>query len=1145
MALSKSLLSGIGRKGSNFGSDLSKLGEDDTNQNLDNSINNSYTRLAAIGADAPTPKETTLTKILKNIGRTGYGATNLLREFTNPEQGNTSGTFDPLAAFRRGFNLEETPTGKDVAQDMGLSGTKGVFGGESKWYNPSPAGIAGFALDVVNPLDPMNWLTFGLGGAAKSTGVKGVQALEKAFGTKSADIIAKLGSGALSDVGADSVGKLMARISKIATDAEVSKPTLDGLLNSMREGLQETGLKATSKIKYNSSKPVTIGLQNPLSLGIGKNLTEAIIPGSEKLTAPITKATDAFMNTRVGDTLGKMFSNKYVPKTVPDSVIVREVTDFAKDAVNNPNVMKESLKTNSGNEIYQKFRNELTNLFEVTSHNETDFTKQVETLFSNVPLKERKMITDLAAQTSDEVIPDLSELSESGKNAYDAFIKWRESIVKTYQDMQIPMTALEKYVPFIPVRALKDDERSALRALYGTTVKDTPNVDDILSLADSNLMERTTKGVTRPKEINDLLGKEWLTEDAALAMAMRGTRAIKSTEVNKFLEGFMAKYGLEYKDLVRSQGVEPGRSFDNALHSSQLPKDLSGAKPRYGYKDKNFKLNFESDVDKALYIVAQTKKSARDADYRNFIKQALGDITDQEIDMLSSQVRNSVSELARQSTGSTLSIAKSGLSVPGRVMTDLGVDTSNVIPEGYKMYLTNIDSNGKSVLEEVRDAAKLAGKAEPVLLPEEMANIYNQYAEMIFGGGKKNPLLQLYDAATSAYKKVSYLWNPGHVPRDFIGNIFNGYLMGVTNPMEYIKASEYMRNPQAIIRLPGGDMTAEKLLEQAKKLGVLDVGASFSETPKGMIERMNLPGSNIAKKAIAGYSNIMRKGTEITDTLTRLTGLVHELQQGKSLLEAATNVKKFYFDYFDLTPFERKVMKRVMPFYTWIRKNLPLQVEQLIKQPRAYARIGDMQNAAAGESVDMSERPEFIQNAGAIQLGKNGDYISPSLPYTDLDRLPTGLSSLLATLSGVNPIIRAPIESATNTQWFTGRNLEDYEGQTQDMPLSGLLKYLGIKNVPQMSKRVGGQLLNQIPVLRNIDVMTNPDKPDKQVSRFSSFIGGPSIYTKEGVETSKKYETKKQLDAELRKLKDQGEEVPTMKDLKKKGNYKKWQHLGK
>lgn len=55
-----------------------------------------------------------------------------------------------------------------------------------------------------------------------------------------------------------------------------------------------------------------------------------------------------------------------------------------------------------------------------------------------------------------------------------------------------------------------------------------------------------------------------------------------------------------------------------------LPKDLAGAKPRANLGGKIFIPQFESDIDKALYIVAQSTPSKRDADYMNFLMQATG-----------------------------------------------------------------------------------------------------------------------------------------------------------------------------------------------------------------------------------------------------------------------------------------------------------------------------------------------------------------------------------------------------------------------------------------------------------------------------------------------------------------------------------------
>lgn len=65
-----------------------------------------------------------------------------------------------------------------------------------------------------------------------------------------------------------------------------------------------------------------------------------------------------------------------------------------------------------------------------------------------------------------------------------------------------------------------------------------------------------------------------------------------------------------------AEEVTPAATVPNP----QLPQGLRGAKPRY----QDYDLHFTSDLEKALYIVAQTKASARNADYLRFIQEHTG-----------------------------------------------------------------------------------------------------------------------------------------------------------------------------------------------------------------------------------------------------------------------------------------------------------------------------------------------------------------------------------------------------------------------------------------------------------------------------------------------------------------------------------------
>jgi len=119
-----------------------------------------------------------------------------------------------------------------------------------------------------------------------------------------------------------------------------------------------------------------------------------------------------------------------------------------------------------------------------------------------------------------------------------------------------------------------------------------------------------------------------------------------------------------------------------------LPKELAGAKPNYSFGSKQFSVSFDSDVDKALYIVAQTKPSKRDGGYMDWLRQQMPGSSDAEIRSAGAVVRSRIKELARAApSGGTLTLpasvapgrpaaqaAPAPSAAPGRV--DSGTETS-------------------------------------------------------------------------------------------------------------------------------------------------------------------------------------------------------------------------------------------------------------------------------------------------------------------------------------------------------------------------------------------------------------------------------------------------------------------------------------
>jgi len=145
---------------------------------------------------------------------------------------------------------------------------------------------------------------------------------------------------------------------------------------------------------------------------------------------------------------------------------------------------------------------------------------------------------------------------------------------------------------------------------------------------------------------------------------------------------------------VEVKGVEPvtERPGEQKTPTAQLPRELSGAKPRYGYRDKQFTLDFESDLDKAAYITAQTTRSKRDADYLKFAQDAAG-MGEASVRAHGKQVREAIKGLAKD--------ADSGNLVVPEQAAQAKASEKPTLKEGDKIRFTH--RSGKTLTGKVRD----------------------------------------------------------------------------------------------------------------------------------------------------------------------------------------------------------------------------------------------------------------------------------------------------------------------------------------------------------------------------------------------------------------------------------------------------------
>ncbi len=205
------------------------------------------------------------------------------------------------------------------------------------------------------------------------------------------------------------------------------------------------------------------------------------------------------------------------------------------------------------------------------------------------------------------------------------------------------------------------------------------------------------------------------------------------------------------------------------------------------------------------------------------------------------------------------------------------------------------------------------------------------------------------------------------------------------------------------------------------------------------------------------------------------------MRQGYNPEQAGQIINKVHFDYGNLTEFEKKFMRRVFPFYTFMSRNIPLQAETLLTKPG----IGLAQMYPAYQRRHQNEYiPDYMAGNVSVGLGETepgkARFISTfGLPieeafsrFNTKNGLPDVGSTIKGFLANTNPLIKGPAERLFDTQFYSGRKLSDLQAPTSARTVG---RIFGEEN-PQLL----AQVMANTPFTRlftSIDRTVDPRKP--------------------------------------------------------------------
>jgi hypothetical protein len=477
--------------------------------------------------------------------------------------------------------------------------------------------------------------------------------------------------------------------------------------------------------------------------------------------------------------------------------------------------------------------------------------------------------------------------------------------------------------------------------------------------------------------------------------------------------------------------------------------------------------------------------------------------------------------------------------IEGSLMT-FGEGTSNL--GLYKVNVPGFENMlfDKPVSEVITNAGKLLGSDESskgiISMFDKFTNLWKGYAVATPGFTFRNVIQN----NLTGFMKFGPAWlDPRKWQESIVGTAY------AMNPEKYV---DILRNefkiPESGIamllnkRIGDGDFTLKELVDWAKQNGTIATrsqaaqegiatgAASFNPASKNFALFKGARAVNdFAENQAKLQSFLLDYGQMSKGAQDMAKPMAERLATQKQYLEYAdAQTKKWFIDYGDLTPFEQKIMKRIIPFWSWVRHNMANQLTGLVTLPETYSLIPKVRNALTDKegNFNPSLLPDYMKNVGYYPVGKTpqGTNIMrwANIALEDVNKIPvtfqggkltgmtfTGPEIIQDVFSAAHPLLKSVVEMITNKDTFHRREIRQFERAApvfqylNNAPkvvqfLDGAMRMAGNNEGIRIKVGTGGKevqidgkverlLDTNIPALRTLDMLiSTPEVMAEQLS---------------------------------------------------------------
>jgi hypothetical protein len=309
---------------------------------------------------------------------------------------------------------------------------------------------------------------------------------------------------------------------------------------------------------------------------------------------------------------------------------------------------------------------------------------------------------------------------------------------------------------------------------------------------------------------------------------------------------------------------------------------------------------------------------------------------------------------------------------------------------------------------------------QPHLIPQAIADMLDDaprdlLADKLF---RKNLgiVLKGWDTIGNLFKGITYPFYPAGAVRDAYNNLQHSFLaLGVGGLSRPDLAARVRVGVEAPITLRAMTKTGKEWRTLSEDLRVVDPSASsFVQTT----------GKEGAEKASL-YSKARALRGQV-DNGTRTQLWLNGIRMGMTPEDAARMVHEFLYNYSELSPFDRDIMRRAIPFYVFPRKTIGLYPGVAARTP---GRLVNLHKPFMGRSDENQEMTQWEGEGFKLRLDRNGRDVTMlngvDLPVRSFDMLWSGglTKSLERLVGSAHPIPKVWYMMTSGRDPFRGQEM--------------------------------------------------------------------------------------------------------------------------